>query len=59
VLTCYFTPARVQKSAELVTFGIPPPVDGMITAVSLRRVYLIPDRLLDWLLLLGATSSAT
>ena len=31
---------------------------GMITAVSLRLVYLIFDRLLDWLTLLGRTSSA-
>ena len=31
---------------------------GMIMAVSLRLVYLIFDRLLDWLTLLGRTSSA-
>ena len=31
---------------------------GMIVAVSLRLVYLIFDRLLDWLTLLGRTSSA-
>ena len=30
----------------------------MIMAVSLRLVYLIFDRLLDWLTLLGRTSSA-
>ena len=30
----------------------------MITAVSLNLVYLIFGRLLDWLLLLGRTSSA-
>jgi hypothetical protein len=30
----------------------------MIMAVSLRVVYLIFDRLLDWLLLLGRTSSS-
>ena len=30
----------------------------MITDVSLRLVYLIFDRLLDWLLLLGRTSSS-
>ena len=30
----------------------------MITAVSLHLVYLIFGRLLDWLLLLGRTSSA-
>jgi putative transposase len=31
---------------------------GMIMAVSLRLVYLIFDRLLHWLLLLGRTSSS-
>jgi len=31
---------------------------GMIVAVSLRLVYLIFDRLLDWLTLLGRTSSS-
>jgi putative transposase len=31
---------------------------GMIVAVSLRLVYLIFNRLLDWLTLLGHTSSA-
>jgi len=31
---------------------------GMIIAVSLRLVYLIFDRLLHWLLLLGRTSSS-
>ena len=31
---------------------------GMITAVSLRLVYLIFDRFLDWLTLLGRTSSS-
>jgi putative transposase len=31
---------------------------GMIMAVSLRLVYLIFDRLLDWLTLLGRTSSS-
>jgi hypothetical protein len=30
----------------------------MIMAVSLRLVYLIFDRLLDWLLLLGCKSSS-
>ena len=30
----------------------------MITGVSLRLVYLIFDRLLDWLVLLGRTSSS-
>ena len=30
----------------------------MIMAVSLPRIYLILDRLLDWLLLLGRTSSS-
>ena len=30
----------------------------MITDVSLRLVYLIYDRLLDWLMLLGRTSSS-
>jgi hypothetical protein len=34
------------------------PAMGMIMAVSLRLVYLIFDRLLDWLTLLGRTSSA-
>jgi hypothetical protein len=28
---------------------------GMIMAVSLRLVYLIFDRLLDWLILMGRT----
>jgi hypothetical protein len=32
---------------------------GMIVAVSLRLVYLIFDRLLDWLTLLGRTSGIT
>jgi putative transposase len=31
---------------------------GMIMAVSLRLAYLIFDRLLDWLTLLGRTSSS-
>ena len=31
---------------------------GMILAVSLRLVYLIFDRLLDWLMLMGRTSSS-
>jgi putative transposase len=31
---------------------------GMIMAVSLRLVYLIVDRFLDWLTLLGRTSSS-
>ena len=31
---------------------------GMISAVSLRLVYLIFDQLLDWLMLLGRTSSS-
>ena len=31
---------------------------GMIMAVSLRLVYLIFDRLLDWLMLMGRTSSS-
>ena len=31
---------------------------GMIVAMSLRLVYLIFDRLLDWLTLLGRTSSS-
>jgi putative transposase len=31
---------------------------GMISAVSLRLVYLIFDRLLDWMTLLGRTSSS-
>jgi hypothetical protein len=31
---------------------------GMIMAVSLRLVYLIFDRLLSWLSLLGRTSSS-
>jgi len=30
----------------------------MITDVSLRLVYLIFERLLDWLMLLGRTSSS-
>src|SRR6186997_289443 len=34
------------------------PVAGKIMAVSLRLLYLIFDRLLNWLLLLGRTSSA-
>ena len=31
---------------------------GVIMAVSLRLVYLIFDRLLDWLMLMGRTSSS-
>jgi len=31
---------------------------GMIMAVSLRLVYPIFDRLLDWLMLMGRTSSS-
>jgi hypothetical protein len=33
------------------------PAMGMIVAVSLRLVYLIFDRLLEWLTLLGRSSS--
>jgi len=54
----YCTPVGFQKSAGLVTCGDRPPSDGHDHGVSLRLVYLIFDRLLDWLTLLGRTSSA-
>ena len=41
-----------------MTWAITLPIDGMIMAVSLRRIYLILDRLLGWLLLLRHTSSS-
>jgi hypothetical protein len=41
-----------------VTCGDRSPSDGHDLAVSLRLVYLIFDRLLDWLTLLSRTSSS-
>ena len=45
-----------RSRPELVTCSDRGPSNGMIMAVSLRLVYLIFDRLLDWLTLLRRTS---
>jgi hypothetical protein len=50
-----------QKSAEACDLRrwAFPKRPGMITAVSFRFLYLIFDRLLGWLILLGRASSST
>jgi hypothetical protein len=47
-----------RRRPKLVTCADRSPSDGQDLTVSLRLAYLIFDRLLDWLTLLGRTSSS-